>query len=366
MSSPLLLTLLTLSLCSTAAVAEEFCATTSGELQASLDAAETNGQADTIRIATGSYEVPAGGGFAYNSAAPIGGDDEDISIIGGWTAFGNFPCGQLLSTNPFNTTLDGDNRYQVLSVQTRFFSNITVKNLALIRGFAPGDDGGGLFASGVGDYVGNVLIENNAILGNEAQRSGGMQLRGGETIRVLNNLIVANSALFGEAAMSLQSQNTNGIYLINNTILNNSVDLDSNLVVGGVLVLNNDSSEAFIANNILWGNSGQDLRLAGTGETHLFNNDIEARSGDATFEGGNLSVDPQFNSGLLDFNLSNASPLIDAGRNPPVFAPSPPPFEFRWSVPDLDLSDNPRIQGIRVDIGALEAAPRLLFIDGFE
>lgn len=368
MSRPLLLTILTISLCSTAAMAEEFCVTTSEELQASLDAAEINGQADTIRIATGSYEVPATGGFAYDSAAPIGGDDEDISIIGGWTPFGNFPCGQLLSTNPFNTTLDGDNRYRVLYVGTRSFSNITVKNVALINGFAPGNgfSGGGLRARGLGDYVGDVLVENTALLGNEAHSAGGLQINGGDTIRVINNLIVANSAMIGGGGMDLNSSNANGIYLINNTVLNNSIDSTSSLVAGGARIVANGSSEAFIANNILWGNPGRDLHLLGPGEKHLFSNNIEDVFGDATNEEGNLSVDPQFNSGILNFTLSDASPLVDAGRNPPVFAPSPPPFEFLWNIPDFDLSDNRRIQGDRVDIGALEAAPNLLFRDGFE
>ncbi len=98
MNRIILLIVLVMITSTTAATAAEFCVTNSAQLQASLDAAETNGQSDTIRIATGSYEVPLSGGFVYNSLAPVGGDDHNISVIGGWTEFFGNPCGQVLST----------------------------------------------------------------------------------------------------------------------------------------------------------------------------------------------------------------------------------------------------------------------------
>lgn len=353
----------------TAAKAAEFCATNSAQLQASLDAAETNGQADTIRVATGNYEVPIGGGFVYNSLAPVGGDDHDISVIGGWTTFFGNPCGQVLSTNAFNTLLDGDNRFRVLYIQTQEFSNITVKNIAMINGFATTaipNRGGAMWVGGGGDYVGDMLIENTMMLGNEARFGGGLHINRGDTVRVINNLVVANHTTAGTAGVELVSNDADGIYLINNTILLNTTDSTSSSATGGAYVANNGSSEAFIANNILWGNDARDLHLLGSGEKHLHNNNIEDRFGGATFETGNLSVDPQFNSGILNFTLSDNSPMRDAGRNPPIAVPVPPRFEFIWDIPDFDLANNQRIQGVRVDIGAYEAFPSFIFSDGFE
>ncbi len=372
MHRPILLTILTVSLTinpfSPPAMAEEFCVTTSAQLQAAFVLAAVNGEADTIRVAAGSYEVPASGGFVYDSTSAVGGDDEDISIIGGWIPFPGSPCGQLGSTDPFNTTLDGDNRFRVLFVRTRFLGNITVKNLAFINGFAPGvgNGGGGLLVTGSTSFVGDVLVENTAMLGNLSHEGGGLQVDQGNTVRVINNLVVANRSVVRGAGIRLQNSNANGIYLINNTVLNNATDSPSSLVTGGTLVTANGSSQAFIANNILWGNTGRDLELSGFGDKHLFNNNIEDRFGEAISEAGNLSLDPQLSNEWLNFSLTSTSPLVDAGRNPPTFAPFPTPFEFLWNLPEFDLSDNPRIQGLSVDIGALETPSDILFTDGFE
>jgi len=83
-----------------ASQAAVFCATNSAELQAHLDTAEVNGEADVIRLARGSYNAPAGNGngFHFNPSAPTDGDDQDLTLIGGWFSFGNSPCGGSRTT----------------------------------------------------------------------------------------------------------------------------------------------------------------------------------------------------------------------------------------------------------------------------
>lgn len=86
--------------------AATFCANTSVEIQQALDAAENNGEADTINIVVGTYHIPSGVSFAYKPTT--GGDDKDLTIVGGWTPFFDNPCALLISPNPLNTTLNGD------------------------------------------------------------------------------------------------------------------------------------------------------------------------------------------------------------------------------------------------------------------
>ncbi len=346
-----------------------YCAIDSAQIQFFMNIAETNGEADVIRIPTGSYDILAGGGFTYDALAPVGGDDHDITISGGWTPFLDNPCGLQLSPSAFSTVLDGNDNDRVLTIRVRDNSDIRVEYLSLINGSkdpTANGRGGGLLAGGSSGYTGQITIENNVFIGNEAEFDGALHLDTGDVVRVVNNLFLINHATGNVGVTSLISNEGTGTYFINNTVVLNTTDSVSANATGGVYTFVNGPTQSFIANNILWSNDDLDLRISAANTVYLYNNDIEDQQGVAAVEAMNVSVPPQFAEGLLNFNLAEDSPLRDAGRNPPTIFIPPVPFQNRWSLPDNDLSGDNRMQGIRVDIGALEALPTYLFDDGFE
>jgi hypothetical protein len=346
-----------------------FCATSSAGLQDALDTAESNGQNDEIRIAVGIYEVPISDGFTY-SALAAGGDDFNLTISGGWSAFFDNPCGQQLAAdNAFNTLIDGDDRFRGLTILARQGSDITVRNLWFANGDASDGAGGGLMVFSTGATGTNTfLIENCVFSGNAASTSAALSLIRGNEIRVRNNLFLANNATSASYAVGLSSLGP-GIYFTNNTVIDNTVTVAGQR--GGVLI-NASSTEFganqyFVANNILWGNQGGDILLANSAaQDYFIHNDLGFRFGTpAENEFGNISIAPQYESSLIDFIPIEGSPLINAGVRPPNFVPVPPPFHQAWSTGVIDLKGGARVRGGEIDIGAYEAKAPLLN-DGFE
>jgi hypothetical protein len=82
--------------------AATFCVGTAVELQAALDAAESNGQNDEIHILQGTYN----GNFAYGSTEPY-----DLTMGGGYAD----NCTSRI-VDPANTVLDAQNNGRVLAL----------------------------------------------------------------------------------------------------------------------------------------------------------------------------------------------------------------------------------------------------------
>ncbi len=92
-------------------------------------------------------------------------------------------------------------------------------------------------------------------------------------------------------------------------------------------------------------------------------NEIDSQSGDpAEEEIGNFSLDPQFLSGTLNYELAFTSPLLEAGLNPTLDKT----FEDAWDLTPVDITGEPRLQGSKVDIGAYERIGDLIFKDGYD
>lgn len=337
------------------------CATTSQELHDALSIAQSNGQDDHIKIAIGTYT----GGFQYTAGVT---ENFDIKITGGWSFFFGNPCGKQSSVHPFGTKLDGENSDQVLAIIPSLTSNIEISSLTFRNGYRPlTQSAAGLHLNTDPSYLGDVLIQYCAFFNNESHNNSALQIKSGYKLVISNNLFLDNHARNSSAIeiRQINSQiNSYGVYFINNTVLDNTNE--GNLQNSGLNITVSGPSQAFISNNILWGNEVSDLILLSTGFTYLYHNDIGFKFGSADIESGNFSTDPLF--AAVSIELSAMSPLLNAGLKPPNVINVPPNFNETWTLGDLDILGNMRIQQNNVDIGAFESIYRNdpIFSDDFE
>lgn len=338
------------------------CVTNSTELQAALDAAETNGANDTIRIAIGKYDAPAGG-FVYDAVAAANGDDLTVSITGGWIFSGN-PCGQQLAQDPSLTILDGNYNNRVLKIRVWPNSAVHVELLTLIHGSAGVHGrGGGLELTSYSSYSSRMTVERNAFVDNTADFGGGLSAFNSAVdsgrLYVVNNLFVQNHAHsdIGAAALGL---NDGHIHVTNNTAVANTSA--SPLPNGGIDI--DSTGEFFVANNNLHGNEGSDLDLGAAPVVTLTHNNIGVRTGfPPNVEYGNISVEPEYEGGMSSYTPIYYSPLVNSGTEPAPFCIPP----SCWFLGATDAAGNPRVVGPRVDIGAYESQEaELIFVNGFD
>ncbi|WP_395373604.1 hypothetical protein [Marinicella sp. W31] len=336
--------------------AADFCVTNSQELQNALDAARNNGQNDLIRMATGTYT----GGFGYSGA-----EDFDLTITGGYTLFFKNPCGQRTAT-PFETIVDGDELEQGMILQAFANSDIKVSYLTFINGV--GTRGAGLEFRTFENYVGDVLVENSAFINNEADFAAALNIGRGTKHIVRNNVFVANNSIIGTGTVDMISNDSLGVYFINNTLINNTTDSSDSDAHSGLRLFLSGTSKAFVANNIMQGNEGADIRISNGGDTsYLYNNNVGTILGSFDVQANNINSQPIFGGGFFNYVPELESGEINKGRNSPFIVPIPTPFNLAWSTGTTDFSGNLRVQDGRVDIGALEALPEIpIFKNGFE
>ncbi len=344
--------------------ATDFCVSTAAQLQGALIAAELNTQADHIKVVKGFYpttDLGTGGGFTYQT------DDEAdaLEISGGWSLNASNQCVRLRQpTQVFHTTLSGQGQHRVMVININHrIPHLRIRDLTFSNGwgdYSLFEDGGGLHIDA--DLSGNrpmaVLIENNAFIGNEARFGAGLYVAGSERLWLVNNLFQFNDIETGGAAYIAQG-NQFGVYVTNNTFLSNSVnDPGPSLRVGGLWLQVNGTSQAMLANNLLWLNDAVDLHLAGNGEEFVYHNNISsAIPASAEHLQNNLSLDPQLGA---FYEPEITSPLINAGIRPPS-APQPMiPFEHNWYVTEQDYIDRTRVVDWQVDIGAVEQGSDLI------
>ncbi len=205
---------------------------------------------------------------------------------------------------------------------------------------------------------GEVFVTKNAFIVNRAFSAAALSIGDVKKVTVRNNLFLGNKTTSGPN-ISLGQSNQTGIYFINNTVYQNGSALNSANFSTGLSLYVSGSSKALIANNILWGNDSNDLRISGNGYTYLHNNDIGSYTGNADSEINNISVNPGFAPFyFFKYILSGNSPLIDQGKNPPPYL-YPPSFINNWSAGHTDIEGNSRITGDKIDMGVFEySAPR--------
>ncbi|HSH26366.1 MAG TPA: hypothetical protein VK972_01130 [Wenzhouxiangella sp.] len=347
--------------------AAEICATSSAGLEFALAAAAGNGESDSIRLTTGTFDTPPGG-FEYIAAAT---ENFDLTISGGWSEFFGNDCGQQLE-GPASTVLNGQLTDRVLLIKLADSGNFTISRLRFINGFAANAGRGGALSlrADVG-YSGTVRIERNQFFNNEARLGGAIESAlvgsGAVQMHVVNNLFRLNRARETGGAMDMSFTGGDAgpflarLTFVNNTVVNNFSDETGAAQIGGVQLLGSVPSK-YIVNNNFWGNDGYDFRIFGEPTFVLRNNNYEnAISGPASDEGGNISVEPDYEScqGFLCFSgvpLPDSA-LHDAGLTEAAISP--------WSPGPVDYRGLPRVNEASVDIGAFESHSRV-FADRFE
>jgi hypothetical protein len=362
-----------LAFLSVTARGEDFCVSTTTELQDALTDAQANGEADIIMIKRGTYN----GSFVYQSN-----EGHSITLLGG---YGTSCAGRVL--NPLNTILDAAGTGQrVLLVENNgggdiFIEGITVRNgnesgFSINGGgiyaytapsgkisirhsiieYSKGFDGGGIYA--VSFYVtsgisGDIDISHNIIRNNTAKNSlmngGGVVDAASITpdgiagdVFIKNNLVLDNIGSGVTIEYINQSRGRDN-YIINNTFVNNSgYGVYVRAWKSGFLDNHTD-----LYNNVFWNNG---IYIGGDTVSNVYNNDYpggESLPLPWDSYGGNIDRDPRFVGGG-NYHLNSDSPCIDTGTNS---APHLPPN---------DLDRNLRVQDgnsdgtSTVDMGAYE------------
>lgn len=330
------------------AIAATFCATSPVQLQSALGSAAGNGEHDEVRIGTGSYDV-SGVDLVYDPAAQ---EDFDLEISGGWTPFFQNPCGQQLAREPWQTTLDGNGQGRILRLSIdEGQSDVSIRLLAFVDGFADPGLGAGLSIGYATDATGTVTVERNAFLLNAADQASGLSVQGGSLQKITNNLFLLNQGS-SRAAAYLTTTQPLGVSFTNNTVIGHS---HSNANQPTVAIA---AGRALLANNHFWDNDGHDFSAGANGDRFVHNNNYESflAHGGEILE-GNLSVEPAYQAGFLNYTPVRDSPLVDAGREPQGSTPL-------WDLSEADLRGSARLVGAHVDIGAFEN--ETIFADGFE
>lgn len=355
-----------------AALAANFCVTSSAELELALGLAEMNDEDDIVRIAAGNLAVPVGG-FAFGNQ---NGDGKGLHLSGGWSPFFDNPCGQQLPGDYQATVLDGGGAQRVLSLVLYGAGEFSLERLVLSSGSTgTGSDGAGLRVQMAAGFTGSLRIEGVQFVGNQAARlAGGLRLiangsHGG--VVLANNVFIFNGAGCRFGAAQIQQPAGALLYLLNNTIVFNGHgdSCDSGEPgTGGIDVYGFEGQEHIaIVNNLFWANADSDLQVRGAAGAAVgrleHNNFGTALLESVAVDIGNRSLDPQLKwagSGMFQFpthRLEESSPMVDAG--------TPPPTPWTMLQANEDINGQPRVVGRAVDIGAWEE-PSRLFGSGFE
>ena len=171
--------------------AQDFCVSTSTELQSALNQAAANGEHDTIMVVKGTYYE----NFVYDSL-----EGYDLAIKGGYESNGLNGNGP----DPALTVLDGGGSSNVLYLNIDSEAgDILVRGITMQNGYTPSTGGAGLYAATKGD----VTLENNIVQDNLSQNStppggyGGGVYAEGNSVYLARNVIQRNdnrsAGLFG-------------------------------------------------------------------------------------------------------------------------------------------------------------------------
>jgi hypothetical protein len=259
--------------------------------------------------------------------------------------------------------------------------NVTGRQASILRNLVESnvshhDHGGGIYVSTITSMVRRNMIRSNRVGETQGYGWGGGIIIAGEiTSQMEGNVITDNytpttgSGVFWDEGATGTMHNDlifknqcptgnrsgAGIY-IDGGAAPSSVHIENVTIadhqcsgMGAIII--EDGSTATFRNVILWGNTEDIATLNGT---YQISYSITKESGV-----GNVNANPMFvDAASNDYRLSAGSPAINAGdtaTEPPVF-----PGDSNTS---FDLAGNPRVHGIRIDMGAYENQGQTTSID---
>ena len=348
-------------------------ATSTSNLQGAIDYVKNNGGGQ-VWVANGLYKPGTTTASSFSLA-------NNVAIYGGFT-IGQTSISDRNLTGPSGTTLTGNLGGGINSVHVvNNPASLILTSSALLDGFvitggkATNAEGGGMY-----NVNGSPTIRNCVFTENSATSGGGMyNLSSSPTLincSFLNNSVNQN----GGAILSFDSSPI----LVNCVFLNNSAGSN------GGAIMNESSYPTFVncsfSGNLADGGAGDGGAIYcgsgtvtltqsvffGNGTSNTFKlttNVLESASITASyslFEASSVSGGQVTQTNCLTTNtspfsstasvaLAAGSPAINAG-NPQSQTVASPPYSAT-NLPATDLAGNSRIQGGRVDIGALEGIP---------
>lgn len=356
--------------------AATFCVGTSSELMDALETTESNGQDNVIQIKNGDYLTDGVSAFSY-----LAEDNQNLTLSGGWLDFGAIECmSQII--DPLGTVLDGNNQTSVLNLshqQGKPNVNITVENLTISNGFSDSLSAPGMTTYFQPGHMGRLSINWVMFVGNTTNTAAISALYNYNSYftNISNSVFFLNHSKDGFGTVYItQTPDAEGVYFVNNTLINNTDNQTSppNPFISTGLFINlsgdmNGAPQGLMVNNLFWNNDHNDITALGEGAFYLYNNNYQNREGVFAIDEGNISEPPLLAAQPLDFTPQPGSPLINAGKSQPMLLRGFNFFLQSWSYGNLDFDGGilGRVVDGRVDIGAVEALPEIpIFEDGFE
>lgn len=360
------------------------------------DALAVAGSGDEIRVAQGVYKPDQGAGVASGDRAASFRLTEGLTIRGSFAGYGHVDP-DVRDFKLYETILDGDlnddDLWGILNVGDNSYHVITgpvgeppavLDGLTVTAGRADGDypnhygaglynPGGkleivnctfrgntGVWGGGIMNFGAPIRLVNTQLTGNRALMLGGGLYNYGGDATLHNCRVVGNTADYADVAGGAAVYNLDGALTILNSTLADNLS-PSGQAISGFNWGPSAGTEIKVANSILY-NGGDEIWSNHLSAVEVTYSDVEGGWAGA----GNISGNPQFVSPGVrsiegewidgDYRLQGASPAIDAGSNAAL--PSDIfDLDADSSVVEqlsLDLDNEARVEGLRVDMGAYE------------
>jgi hypothetical protein len=216
----------------------------------------------------------------------------------------------------------------------------------------------GIYVDGWESHTYNITIDGNIVHHIPRSAIAIASERGGE----VNNIIIRNNLVYLNERSGIVVGDWDAgyphpihhIYIVNNTVYGNGTGTWG----GGIDILNPESTDIFIRNNVLSANSDFTINVEAMplSEATITHNLLDGfRNLDTEQRGTNyILASPKFYSAaLLNFRLRRASPALNAGTT--------------LNAPGRDFAN--RLRGAAIDLGAYEynaAVPVPFFVDLFD
>lgn len=352
-----------------------------------------NDRSETFTLKSG---VAVYGGF-FGPGSDMGSRDWDayVTVLSGDIEQDDKTGAHQLVEAPADIT--GDNSYHVV-VGSGADSSARLDGFAITGGQANGSqvsnehEGGGMFIA-----AGSPILNNLTFVGNVAEEGGAMTLAAGSAPAISNAWFTSNAATDLGGALHNESSDpslTNVLFSGNRAVIGGgaiynqasspeltNVTISGNAAGGTVTlasvkptalqvaasgggIFNLTASKPKIQNSVIWNN--QDDSGTGTPSTSIYNqdagstptadnSDIQGLTGIAglVYDGTSIDADPLFVAPIVptsapifggNYRLKGGSPAVDKGKD-----------SFN-SLP-TDLGGRPRVQGLKIDMGAYESNP---------